>query len=157
MITAEAQSALLVLYKRANASSDIYWLERIDRALDECVNNAGRNTAPAYQVRSSLANAKKAMDKRRDIAAVVPIEDGREAETVGVRGGDLYAAVDALLWLEATNGLSDRERELLLGLTAGEDAESLSRRVNVPVQRMRERISRARQAAGAAWNHDQIN
>ena len=44
MITAEVQSALLALYKRANASSDMYWLERIDRALDECVNNAGRNT-----------------------------------------------------------------------------------------------------------------
>lgn len=155
MITAEVQSALLSLYKRANASTDIYWLERIDRALDECVSNPSRNAPSAFQVRSSLANAKKAIDKRRRVAVMISANDGDEADGAGLHEGDEYAAVDALLWLETTSSLSDREREVLRGLARGEDAESLSVRVKIPPQRMRERVSRARRAANVAWSHDQ--
>src|SRR5947207_5448815 len=99
MITAEVQSALLLLYKRANASCDIYWLERIDRALDECVSNASRNAPAAFQVRSSLANAKKAIDKRRKVAVMISADDGGEADATGPRDGDEYAAIDTMLWL----------------------------------------------------------
>jgi hypothetical protein len=57
--------------------------------------------------------------------------------------------VDILTWLETTPSLNSSQRQLLLDLAAGEDAVSIAARDGLPVARVQERISRAR---NVGWN-----
>lgn len=153
MIETEAQSALCALYDKCAATSQDYWQQRCERALDECLRNPLRGTPWMHQVRNALANAKKVLDQRDKIVQAVPFDDV-VADTYAPTTSDGYAAIDMLLWLERTDGISAPERAILQDLAAGEDAESLADRANVPVTSMRQKISRARSSARRAWAID---
>jgi hypothetical protein len=153
MIETEAQSALCALYAKCAATPQDYWQQRCERALDECLRNPLRATPWMHQVRNALANAKKVLDQRDKIVQAVPFDDA-VADTYTPTTSDGYAAVDLLLWLERTDGISAPERAILRDLAAGEDAESLADRANVPVTSMRQKISRARSSARRAWAID---
>jgi hypothetical protein len=154
MIATEAQSALLILQGKARHSSTNYWLERCERALDECSRNPQRTKPAAHQVRSALANAKKRIDDRDRLAPTVSLDLLATYGIAGVEDADETAVVDLLKWLESTSHLKAGEREILRCLARGEDAESLAAHTNVPVSSMRQKISRARASARAAWLRD---
>ncbi|WP_194897789.1 hypothetical protein [Catenulispora pinisilvae] len=152
MIAIEAQSAVRALYTKCAATPQDYWQQRCERALDECLRNPLRATPWMHQVRNALANAKKVLDQRDEIIQAVPFDD--VADTYAPTFTDAFAAIDIMLWLERTNGITAPERAILQDLAAGEDAESLADRANVPVTSMRQKISRARSSARRAWTTD---
>lgn len=143
MFSAEAESAYLSLQDQALSATDNYTLERVERALDEILRNPAKTAPAAFQVRSAMANAAKVIEDRRRLAPRVSIE------TPGVEPGTEdggYVAVEVMHWLD-TAPVSDAERTILRGLAHGADAETLAASGGVGVQRMRERISRARKSA----------
>lgn len=154
-----ALAAVDHLQQRAARFYDIYELERIDRALDEIVENLHRTDPVPFQCRSALANAAKVIRKRRAIRRYdsldKPFADGALLD-VGVVEGDL-AVVELIEWIDTSPSLSTGERRLLRDLAAGEDAESLARRDDVPVARMRERISRARSVGKAGYQSEVLS
>lgn len=147
MFSTEAQSAYLILQAQARNTHDDYTLERIDRALDEIVRNLSKTDPPEHQVRSALANAGKVMANRRRLAPVVSHED--LVTDVDARE-DGYDVVELRSWLE-TAPLPSPARTLLVALAAGADAKDLAAQQDVPVQRIRERIARARKSARADY------
>ena len=154
MIAIEAQSALLILQGKVRQASTNYWLERCERALDECSRNPQRTNPAAHQVRSALANAKKRIDDRDRLAPTVSFDALAASGFAGTEDADETAIVDLLKWLESTSHLKASERAILRCLAQGEDAESLAANAAVPVSSMRQKISRARASARAAWQCD---
>jgi hypothetical protein len=158
MFSESSLGAYLYLQKRAHRQHDSYTIERIDRALDEIVNNPGRTDPVPFQVRSSMANAAKVIKARRVIAPVIPLE-AHDAHRSGGTSGDVasvsdaspYAVVETVAWLNGTRLVSPTQRALLLALVRGHDAATLAAASGVPVPRMRERIARARAAARRAY------
>ncbi|MFI7484069.1 hypothetical protein ACH9EU_16835 [Kocuria sp. M1R5S2] len=147
MFSTEAETAILILQAQSRKASDLYTQDRIDRALDEIVRNPSKTNPPEHQVRSALANAGKVMANRRRVAPVVSHED--LVIEVDARE-DGYDVVELRYWLE-TAPLSSPARTLLLALAAGADANDLAAQHDVPVQRIRERIARARKNARADY------
>lgn len=143
MISTQAQDAILILQSRAVNASDSYTLERIDRALDEIVRNPSKTDPPEHQVRSALANAAKIIDGRRKLAPEISDDDLMMNLSVDEDGYDL---IDLRHWLE-TAQISVSHRSLLLALVEGAEVRELACQAGVPVERMRERISRARKNA----------
>lgn len=154
MIAIEAQSALLILQGKARQASTNYWLERCERALDECCRNPDRTKPAAHQVRSALANAKKRLDDRDRLAPTISLDVLAANGFAGTEDSDETTAVDLLKWLESTSHLKASERAVLRCLARGEDAESLAANANVTLSSMRQKISRARASARAAWQCD---
>lgn len=151
-----ALAAVEHLQRRAARLYDVYELERLDRALDEIVENLHREYPAPFQCRSALANAAKVIQKRRTIRRYdsldKPFADGALPD-VGVVEAN-FAVIELIQWIDTSPSLSQGERRLLRDLVAGEDAESLARRDGVPVTRMRERISRARSVGKAGYQSE---
>ncbi len=151
-----ALAAVRHLQQRAARLYDMYELERIDRALDEIVENLHRTHSAPFQCRSALANAAKVIRKRRLIRRYdsldKPLRDGSLPDVRAVQ--EDYAVVDVIQWIDTSPALGVSDRRLLRDLAAGEDAESLACRDGVPVRRMRERISRARSVCKACYERE---
>lgn len=146
-LSAQAQAALARLYTKAGNTSDNFDLERIDRALDEIVR-LNSTDVPSHQVRSALANASKVILDRRKIAPVVSLE----AVPVDVASPDgEEAVVDLRAWLHDTRRITEQQRRMLTRLADGDSTDALAGADRVPLPRMRERVSRARKAARAAY------
>lgn len=150
MSFSEAQRAIITLQGRALSAREGYTIDVLERALDEVVRNYDNARPSEWQTRSALANAAKVVRFRRDSVAPTVFDDG------GNRSG--LAAVDAEFalfelreWLDRTPAVSAEERRLLIGIANGGDASHLAQDQGVPVQRMRERISRARARARVAY------
>jgi hypothetical protein len=146
-MTGQAQAALTRLYEQAHSTADNFRLERIDRALDEIVR---LNSPESYgrQVRSAMANASKVIRDRRDIAPCISLD------TLPVEHGpsdSQEAVIDLRMWLRDTKGITKQQRRLLTLLADEHDAGAIAAMYHIPAPRMRERISRARQAARAAY------
>jgi len=147
MFSSEAQSAYLTLQSKALAAEDGYTIDRAERALDEILRNAGNTNPPAHQVRSAWANAGKVLDNRRRLVSQVPLDTPglHIAEADGA-----YDAVEVLDWLDRA-AVSASDLIVLRSLALGADAATLADEEGVPVQRVRERISRARRAGSADY------
>jgi hypothetical protein len=154
----EVQTAVRTLQQRALSAHDVFDLDRIDRALDEFTRNPGRTADPQHQVRSALSNASKVLVGRKKRLPLGSSDDPglhepvRELAFACVEGG--FDTVDIRNWLYDAESLSTRERWILQALADGADAEMLSALLNVPLARARERISRARQVARAAYDRE---
>lgn len=155
MISKEAQQALISLQRRASTTGEVYFQERAERALDEVIRNHPKGSPAAFQIRSAWANAGKAIAHRHAIVPVDSLDHEAErysfAQEPAITDGG-YALVDLLQWIHSTSALTDRERRLMLALADGEDAESIASTSGVPIKRVRERISRVRKVARAAYN-----
>jgi hypothetical protein len=156
MITEQAHDALVSMQRRARNTADSYSLDRIDRALDEISRNLGNDRPAPFQTRSAYANAGKVIASRRLIAPTVSLDRARDDEPASAARGigadeDGYAVVELLDWLRTSPSLTPPLRRLIVDLSRGEDALSLASKYGVPVARIRERISRARAAARAAY------
>lgn len=155
-MTSSALTALENLQQRARRATDIYDIERLDRALDEIVDNLHRADPAPFQSRNALANASKVIRKRRTIrhfhSLNVPRSDGNPRDVGALDGG--FDEVDLHQWLDTTPSLRPTERQLLRDLADGEHAESLAQRHGASVARMREQISRVRAAGRAAYQRE---
>jgi hypothetical protein len=144
------------LQQQALGTWDLYTLDRLDRALNELVRNSEKTTPAAFQRRSAMANASKVLRDRVRIAPIVSLDlllDVGE-DIYSSDSGSQRAAPDILdihIWLETTPALTSGQRAILQALASGEDAVSLAHRHHVPVERMRERISRARKVGWTAY------
>lgn len=158
MMSMEVQTAVSTLQQRAVSAYDMFDLDRIDRALDELTRNPGKTADPQHQVRGALSNASKVLIRRKKRLPLGSTDDPDLHETVRERAfaciDFAFDAADLRLWLDTTPSLSARERWILQSLADGADAESLSALLNLPIARVRERISRARRTAGAAYDRE---
>lgn len=145
MFSSEAQSAYIALQSRILETQDNYTVERAERALDEIIRNPENTTPANHQVRSAWANAGKVLQNRREVAPQVHLDT--PGLRLGVTDGD-YDAVEVLDWLDHA-AVSAPARLLLHSLAVGADAQMLAEAQGIPVQRVRERISRARRAGAA--------
>jgi hypothetical protein len=159
VISLSVQAAVSQLQQQAIRTWDLYDLDRLDRALDELVRNPYKATPPAFQRRSAMANASKVLQDRRRIVTFVSIDQTAKTNqsVYSSEPGTDDTEPDVLdihLWLETTPSLTSLQRDLLRALAAGWDAPSLATRYQVPLPRMRERISRARVVAWAAYQRE---
>jgi hypothetical protein len=148
MFTTQAQSAYSTLQTRAIPATDSYILDRLERALDEIIRNPQNTRPAAFQVRSAWANAGKVIDDRRRLAPQFSFNAPGMEEQTAI--DSRYGAVETLDWLDRAF-LSDHDRRLLRGLATGADSRALADVEGVCVQRMRERVSRARRAASCDY------
>ncbi|MFF0227488.1 hypothetical protein [Streptomyces sp. NPDC004629] len=151
MISHPVAGAVTALQKQALASRDTYELDRIDRALDELLRNPTDTSTPAqHRIRSAMGHAYEALERRRAIAPVVPLNHERADHG---HTDARYLVVEIMAWLQAEPELASAERVLLDDLAHGHDATSMARHLGVPLPRMRERISRARRHARTLWRN----
>lgn len=164
MISLETEAAVVILQQRADvmsATSDVFELDRIDRALDQLVAHPTDTKPPTFQVRDALANASKVLKERR-ARDVYRMDDAtlherhrEEVELAHLRAMPPLAtkeSSDILLWIASTPSLTDDERSLLFLLSQGEDAVTLAERTGTSVLRLREQIARARRVGRAAYD-----
>lgn len=150
MSFSEAQRAIVTLQSRALRSREGYTIDVLDRALDEVVRNYDNPDPHQWQVRSALANAAKVVQFRGETVTPTSFDDADNASSLAAVD-DEFALFELRDWLDRTPTVSTEERQLLIGLAGGDDASSLARERGVPVQRMHERISRARTRAHDAY------
>lgn len=149
MISNPVEGAIAALQNSALDTFDTYQLDRIDRALDELLRNPSDESTPAkYRVRSAMGHAYEALERRKVIA---PCSSLSAEHTDGEATDQGHLLVEVLDWLRTQPGIPQSQRALLQALAHGEDAESLARREELPVARVRERISRARGKAHKLW------
>ncbi|GGL03283.1 hypothetical protein Sme01_18920 [Sphaerisporangium melleum] len=152
MLNEQATKALELLYARAKRTTDNFDLERIERALDEIIR-LNDISPPPFQVRSAPAHASQVLKGRRKLAKQIALGDLAAHEEPRQRDYAL-AVVDLALWLNGTTALTTEQRQLAHRLASEEDSKTIAAELGVPITRTRERISRARQAARAAWAVD---
>ncbi|GAB2646738.1 hypothetical protein [Kribbella swartbergensis] len=154
MISEPVLAAVTTLQQLALRSYDGYDLDRVDRALDELLRSPSKTAPAAFQRRSALANAAKVLQTRRALAPGIVIDpsDGDASDPSSSDGA--IDELDIRLWLETTPALTADQRDLLRALADGADAESLAQLHGIPVQRVRERISRARRVGWAAYQRE---
>lgn len=156
MIAVEAVSAVALLHEKSRRTNQGYWLDRYEYALDECVRNPGRTSPATHQVRSAVANAKKRIDCREQIVPTCSLDHLHDSGFECAGAEIQVREVEILRWLETTSRLTPSERGLLLRLARGEEAGAIADASGVPLHLMRQRISRARATARAAWHLDSL-
>jgi hypothetical protein len=151
MSLSEAQRAIVSLQNRALRTNEGYTLDVLDRALDEVVRNYDNPKPAPWQARSALANAAKVVQSRRDTVGTISLDDEARSQDVGDTDGG-FAVVDLRDWLDRTSAVTDEQRSLLIGIADGHGPAQLAQDRGVPIQRMRERLSRARSRARTAFD-----
>jgi DNA-binding NarL/FixJ family response regulator len=122
-------------------ADDFYATSCAEFALDELVNNPNRSGTPEMLVWSASRNARKKSARRAAKCAQSSLSDLASAREPGV--SDSYDEIFIRDMLSRT-ALPPRDREILELLANGRDADDISLMYDVPVQRSREWISRAR-------------
>lgn len=162
-MTPDAQAARVLLQDRAARfqSTDHWRAEQADEALDELAAHPERVGEPSLLVRNALSNARKKLQRRQAIRERVllgPLPErpgrvmrpGRFLPTVTWTSSgydiDAYAAIDLL---QSLANLRPADRILLEMVGDGFEAAEMAAMLHLPVQRVRERLSRARARARA--------
>ncbi|MCQ8193146.1 hypothetical protein [Streptomyces rugosispiralis] len=148
MMSDAVVTAVQQLQSQALRTSDAYGLERIERALDELIRKPQVDQPTPFLIRSALGHAYETIERRKAIAphAELPI-GGQEPGCIETA----YDEIEMCAWVSAEPGLKDTDRTLLTQLVRGRDAVTLAEQEDVPVARMRERISRCRRQARQLW------
>ncbi|MFE6981114.1 hypothetical protein [Streptomyces griseus] len=144
MMSQAVVDAVRILQDRTRKARDNYELERIDRALDEILRNPMNITPAKAQVKSAWGHAYTVLEKRKALTRPQPIEEMFAHPQVEEFG---YAQTEMICWISSELGFKDAERSLLIDLALGHDCEILAQRDGLPVQRVREHISRSRKRA----------
>lgn len=141
--------ACAMLQKRiARYETVNHWLtEQAEEALNELVTRPNLTGEPNHLVRNALSNARKKLKRREALM---------DYHSPNITFGVDRAITDALPQAEfdllaVINHLPEQDRRLLEFVAADLDAVKIAALVQLPVQRTRERISRARNRARIAW------
>jgi hypothetical protein len=151
-ISGQAQAALTSLYTMAGKTSDNFNLERIDRALDEVLRLNSDQPAD-QQVRNAMAHALQVIRNRREKARRIALD--LVPPEVGARDSQEVVVTDILSWLRGTTRVTNQQRRLLALITDTDDAATVAAIDGIPPDLTRQRISRARRGAAAAY-HDEV-
>lgn len=153
MMSDAVLDAVCQLQDRSLRTCDTYALERIERALDELLRKPHEDAPVPYLLRSALGHAYETIERRKAIARQCELNaEGREAAFVE----GAYDVVEVAVWVCGQSGLREQDRALLLQLAQGHDSETLAEKMDIPVTRMRERISRCRRQARQLWDAVEI-
>lgn len=145
MISDVVVTAVATLQKRAMGTSDLYKLDRIERALDELLRNPGSSRVPAtYRIRSAMGHAYETLERRKTIVPQAELtQEFHEPSYIE----SAFFKVEILAWICVEPEFREPDRELLMDLALGHEAEALAEQHGVSLPRMRERISRCRRRA----------
>ena len=155
-------AAVLLLQQRSFKcfNSSPYWTERIDRALDDTIRNIHRTGNPSHLVRNALSDAGKVLSRRNDICRFKDVQNAEDdsnessVETIAdPRTQGIEAAFMIRDWVDRTS-LSDTDRNTLILLIDGSEADEIAGSLGLTVQQARVQISRARKRAKAQWEAD---
>jgi hypothetical protein len=106
-----------------------------------------RRPLPLHGI-SGVVGGEPALGTRRNLVLQIPLD----TFGLGVTEVDgAYDAVEILNWLDHA-AVSTSDRAVLRSLVGGADARMLADTEGIPVQRVRERISRARRAGSADYH-----
>ncbi|WP_176050837.1 sigma factor-like helix-turn-helix DNA-binding protein [Burkholderia sp. BCC1644] len=139
--------ACAALYRRiARTQGFNHWLtDQAEEALTELVNNAQRSAPPPHLVRNALSNASKKL-KRRSVLE----DEFLHSLSFGSDRPINHSIAESGLDIEAVLSRMPTAERTLLELSAdGADAGEIALEIGLPVQRVRERLSRARARARA--------
>jgi DNA-directed RNA polymerase specialized sigma24 family protein len=142
-------AACTVLYRRiARTQSFNQWqTDQAEEALNELVNNPDRSAPPAFQVRNALSNASKKLQRRSELdERFFPSLSFGLDRAVGEDAAEYRLDIAAVLC-----SIPSSERNLLELVATGADSYDIADEVGLSVQRVRERLSRARARARALW------
>lgn len=165
MISDETQKAVCTLQKQATRSAELKAQERDERAIDELLRHPENPLPEHYQRRNAVRHARWDQTRKAKKASYTSLDDAGQFQTGFDRiiaSDPRYLAViasadhgfgigDILEWLTTSLSLREADRALLMALADGYDAELMALLHNVPLKRMRERISRARSRGWAIY------
>lgn len=163
MISLDVQAAVRSLQQPIDVtktSLDSFELDRTDRALDELIRNPAKTGSPIGLARSARANALKVVRSRAATTEFSLDEDLHAEKRTRAESAAAYDPMvefETLDWLASTPSVTTGQRRLLTALADGCDADDIARAMGAPVQRMRERISRARTAAYAGYQAEVVS
>lgn len=142
-------SACAALYQRlARTQSFNQWeTDRAEEALTELVNNPDRSDPPAHQIRNALSNASKKLRRRSEMDAYFfpNLQFGID------RAVPHDSVENALDIASVLSRMPRAERRLLELAASGAESDDIAVELGLPVQRVRERLSRARRRARTLW------
>ncbi|MEV6129384.1 hypothetical protein AB0M05_21565 [Streptomyces violaceusniger] len=142
------KAAVTTLQRSAMYTQDIYDLERHERALDELLRDHEFTSGSAqHRIRSAKGHAFEVLERRKVIAPCVTVHAVTHEPGYTEPG---FYQVEWLDWIRTEPTFNLIDRTILRSLAVGEDAETLAARHNLPLPRMRQRISRARRVARQA-------
>jgi hypothetical protein len=141
MMSAETVDAIEIIHEKIRRTTDNYWLERYERALDECLENNNRDLPAQFLVRSGIANARKAMLVRDRKVPTIAFELVGE----DVAGPSVpFDMINIAVSLSTDARLTPVDRATLHRLAAGDDAPTIAATTHIPAQRARQRVRAAR-------------
>jgi hypothetical protein len=142
------EAAVTTLQRSAMDTWDTYDLERHERALDELLRDHENTSGSAWhRIRSAKGHAYEVLERRKVIAPRDPVHAVLCEPSYTEHG---FYKAEWLDWILTEPMFNIIDRTILRSLAVGEDAETLAARHNLPLPRMRQRISRARRVARQA-------
>lgn len=145
--------ACAALYSRiARCQGFDHWsTDQAEEALNELVANPHRPDPPAHQVRNALSNASKKLQRRSAL-----MDEFSPTLTFGIDVPTNHSIAESAHDIHAVlPRLSASERQIIELAADGSDAEDIAGQLGTPVQRSRERLSRARARARSLWEGKQ--
>jgi hypothetical protein len=121
-------------------------VEQAEEAMDLLLRNPERSAAPPILMRNALTEARRKLLKRQQL-----LTEYHEM----VEAGGVVASAAGIVGYELKEFIKDDVRTadapLLKVALAGGSAEEIARVQSIPIQRARERLSRARARAHELW------
>ncbi|MEU1906601.1 hypothetical protein [Streptomyces hygroscopicus] len=149
------KAAVSTLQRSAMYTQDSYDLERQERALDELLRDHENTSGSARRrIRSAKGHAYAVLERRK---AIAPCDTAHAVTHEPGYNEPGFYQVEWLDWIRTEPTFNLIDRTILRALAAGEDAETLAARHNLPLPRMRQRISRARRVARQARTSLDVN
>jgi FixJ family two-component response regulator len=141
--------AVARLQARRQHLKDYWHIEQAEAALDILLAQPDRQDEPRYLVRNALADAGKKLKRRARLAADYACF--RQLEDEG-SDDDARAFLHATDFIERT--LTPADRTVLRLVLGGAEPNEIADTLGTSVLRSRERLSRARARARAAWERE---
>lgn len=141
--------ACAALHKRIARTQGLnQWLtDQAEEALTELANNPHRDAPPSHLLRNALFNASKKLKRRSSLE-----DEFLPSLSFGTDRPIYHSIAESGLDIEAVlSRMPAAERTLLERAADGADAVTIALEMGLPVQRVRERLSRARARARALW------
>jgi len=139
--------AVMRLQARLDRTSNPWRAEQAEEALNILLSQPDRDGDPQHLMRNALADASKKLKRRTKILA----EYTNMVQVLSDQASDGFG----ILLVEVTDlvnrGLSAADQALLGLFLDGAEANEIANDLQLPVARVRERLSRTRARARAAW------